>query len=319
VRCRKSTPTCCAAAGAASRLNELLNAKPDIAPPARPMALPTPPRGALRVQNVTFRYPTRPDAPAVIDFDLTIEPGETVRHRRPLGRGEIEPCSSWPSGSTTRRSAPSASTAFPLVQADPAEVRRRMALVPQEGTLFAASARDNLRYGNWDASEDGNLGGRPRGQRRGLHQGRCPKGSTPSSASGCAPVGWTTPAHRHRPRAAARRADPAARRATSALDAESERLVQQALERLMEGRTTLVIAHRLATVRKADRIVVMDYGRIVEQGKHARLSAAGGLYARLAALQFDDFRRGLNALSAPVNRQSINCNDEGRQSRDRRR
>jgi len=274
-------------AGAASRLNELLNAKPDIAPPARPMALPSPPRGALAFQNVTFRYPTRPDAPAVIDFELTVEPGETVAIVGPSGAGK----------STVFQLAerfydPQVGTiridGVPLVQADPAEIRKRMALVPQEGTLFAASARDNLRYGNWDASEDA-IWEAARAANAEDFIKALPEGlDTFLGEAGARLSGG------QRQRIAIARAllrdapilllD----EATSALDAESERLVQQALERLMEGRTTLVIAHRLATVRKADRIVVMDHGRIVEQGKHAKLSAAGGLYARLAALQFDD-------------------------------
>ena len=274
-------------AGAASRLNELLNAKPDIAPPARPMALPSPPRGALAFQNVTFRYPTRPDAPAVIDFELTVEPGETVAIVGPSGAGkstvfQLAERFYDPQVGTIRLDG------VPLVQADPAEIRRRMALVPQEGTLFAASARDNLRYGNWDASEDA-IWEAARAANAEDFIKALPEGlDTFLGEAGARLSGG------QRQRIAIARAllrdapilllD----EATSALDAESEQLVQQALERLMEGRTTLVIAHRLATVRKADRIVVMDHGRIVEQGKHAKLSAAGGLYARLAALQFDD-------------------------------
>ena len=274
-------------AGAASRLNELLNARPDIAPPARPMALPSPPRGALAFQNVTFRYPTRPDAPAVIDFDLTVEPGETVAIVGPSGAGkstvfQLAERFYDPQVGTVRLDG------VPLVQADPAEIRKRMALVPQEGTLVAASARDNLRYGNWDASEDA-IWEAARAANAEDFIGALPEGlETFLGEAGARLSGG------QRQRIAIARAllrdapilllD----EATSALDAESEQLVQQALERLMEGRTTLVIAHRLATVRKADRIVVMDHGRIVEQGKHAKLSAAGGLYARLAALQFDD-------------------------------
>jgi ATP-binding cassette, subfamily B, bacterial len=176
----------------------------------------------------------------------------------------------------------------PLVQTDPADVRRRMALVPQEGTLFAASARDNLRYGNWDAGEEA-IWEAARAANAEDFLRTLPQGLDTFLGEGGARLSGG-----QRQRVAIARAllrdapilllD----EATSALDAESERLVQQALERLMEGRTTLVIAHRLATVRKADRIVVMDQGRIVEEGTHARLSAAKGLYARLAALQFDD-------------------------------
>ncbi|HYD24899.1 MAG TPA: ABC transporter transmembrane domain-containing protein [Croceibacterium sp.] len=274
-------------AGAASRLNELLLEKPAIAPPARPLALPEPPRGSLAFQSVTFRYPTRPDAPAVIDFSLTVEPGETVAIVGPSGAGK----------STVFQLAerfydPQAGTirldGVPLTQADPADVRRRMALVPQEGTLFAASARDNLRYGHWEAGEEA-IWEAARAANAEQFLRALPDGLDTFLGEGGARLSGG-----QRQRVAIARAllrdapilllD----EATSALDAESERLVQQALERLMEGRTTLVIAHRLATVRAADRIVVMDQGRIVEEGTHARLSAAGGLYARLAALQFED-------------------------------
>jgi len=274
-------------AGAASRLNELLNEKPDIAPPERPIALPEPPRGGLAFQNVTFRYPTRPDAPAIHDFSLTVEPGETVAIVGPSGAGkstifQLAERFYDPQAGTIRMDG------VPLTQADPADVRRRMALVPQEGILFAASARDNLRYGNWDANEE-MIWEAARAANAEDFLKALPQGLDTFLGEGGARLSGG-----QRQRVAIARAllrdapilllD----EATSALDAESERLVQQALERLMEGRTTLVIAHRLATVRKADRIVVMDHGRIVEEGKHAKLSAAGGLYARLAALQFDD-------------------------------
>ncbi len=274
-------------AGAASRLNELLQEKPAIAAPARPIALPEPARGALSFQHVTFRYPTRPDAPALIDFDLTVEPGETVAIVGPSGAGK----------STVFQLAerfydPQAGTirldGVPLVQADPAEVRRRMALVPQEGTLFAASARDNLRYGNWDASEE-QIWEAAEAANAARFLRELPQGLDTFLGEGGARLSGGQRQRMAIARALLRDAPILLLdEATSALDAESERLVQEALERLMERRTTLVIAHRLATVRAADRIVVMDAGRIIEEGSHATLSAAGGLYARLAALQFQD-------------------------------
>ena len=274
-------------AGAASRLNELLIEEPAIAPPARPQALPVPPRGAIAFDNVTFRYPTRPDTAALADFSLTVEPGETVAIVGPSGAGK----------STVFQLAerfydPQAGRVkldgVPLTAADPVAVRTRFAFVPQDGVLFAASARDNLRYGAWeaddsaiwDAAEAANAAGFLRDLPDGLDTYLGEGGARLSGGQ--------------RQRVAIARAllrdapilllD----EATSALDAESERLVQAALEALMQDRTTLVIAHRLATVRQADRIVVLEDGRIAEQGSHATLSAAGGLYARLAALQFQD-------------------------------
>ena len=273
-------------AGAASRLSELLNERPAIAPPARPVALPDPPRGQIAFQNVSFRYPTRPEVMALIDFDLAVEPGETVAIVGPSGAGK----------STLFQLAqrfydPEAGTiridGVPLPSADPADVRKRMALVPQDGILFAANARDNLRFGNWDASDDA-IWDAARAANAEDFLRALPQGlDTFLGEDGARLSGG------QRQRIAIARAllrdapilllD----EATSALDAESERLVQDALDRLMKTRTTLVIAHRLATVREADRIVVMEAGRIVEQGTHATLSAAGGLYARLARLQFD--------------------------------
>ena len=175
---------------------------------------------------------------------------------------------------------------IPLTSADPAEVRRRMAYVPQEGVLFSANARDNLRYGNWEAGDD-EIWAAARAANAAEFLEKLPQGlDSYLGESGTQLSGG------QRQRIAIARAllldapilllD----EATSALDAESERLVQEALEHLMEDRTTLVIAHRLSTVRAADRIVVMEDGRIVEQGTHEQLSANGGLYAHLASLQF---------------------------------
>ena len=251
--------------------------------------MPVPARGALSFAHVTFRYPSRPEVAALTDFSLTVEPGETVAIVGPSGAGK----------STLFQLAerfydPQAGTikldGVPLTGADPADIRRRIALVPQEGVLFAASARDNLRYGNWDAGDeaiwqaarDANAEDFLRALPEGLDTFLGEDGARLSGGQ--------------RQRIAIARAllrdapilllD----EATSALDASAERQVQQALERLMAGRTTLVIAHRFATVRAANRIVVMEAGRIVETGTHDELTRAGGLYARLAALQFDETR-----------------------------
>ena len=274
-------------AGAAGRLAELLNEKPLIAMPDRPLALPSPGRGKLAFEGVTFRYPTRLEVAALDDFSLTIEPGETVAIVGPSGAGK----------STLFQLAerfydPQAGVikfdGVPITAVDPAELRRRMALVPQEGVLFAASARDNLRYGNWDASDEAIWAAAAAANAETFLR-ELPDGlETYLGESGARLSGG------QRQRIAIARAvlrdapvlllD----EATSALDAESERLVQDALDRLMQTRTTLVIAHRLATVRNADRIVVMEKGRIVETGTHDQLVKDGGLYARLASLQFDE-------------------------------
>ncbi len=274
-------------AGAASRLNELLRERPVVARPARPLDLPVPPRGALAFQNVTFRYPTRPESQALADFSLTIDPGETVAIVGPSGAGkstifQLAERFYDPQAGTIRLDG------VPLVQADPAEVRRRIALVPQEGVLFAASARDNLRYGHWDASEDA-IWDAARAANAADFLSALPQGLDTFLGEGGARLSGGQRQRLAIARALLRDAPILLLdEATSALDAESERLVQEALDHLMEGRTTLVIAHRLATVRAADRIVVMDEGRMVEQGTHADLIRAGGLYARLARLQFDN-------------------------------
>ena len=273
-------------AGAAERLSELLRVTPEIAVPARPIAMPSPPRGQIAFQNVSFRYPSRPEAPALVDFSLAVEPGETVAIVGPSGAGKstlflLAERFYDPQAGTVRIDG------VPLREADPAQVRARMALVPQEGVLFAASARDNLRYGKPQAT-DAEIWEAARAAHADVFLKDLPEGlDTFLGEDGTRLSGG------QRQRIAIARAllrdapilllD----EATSALDAESERLVQDALDRLMQSRTTLVIAHRLATVRQANRIIVMDQGRIVEQGTHAALTAQGGLYARLARLQFD--------------------------------
>ena len=274
-------------AGAASRLSELLHTKPEITAPARPQELPLPPRGGLAFQNVSFRYPTRLETAALRDFSLVVEPGETVAIVGPSGAGkstifQLAERFYDPQSGTVRLDG------VPLVSADPAEIRRRIAYVPQEGVLFAANARDNLRYGNWEASDE-DIWEAARAANAEAFLEALPQGLDTFLGEGGARLSGGQRQRMAIARALLRDAPILLLdEATSALDAESEQLVQQALERLMRNRTTLVIAHRLATVRAADRIVVMDGGQIVEQGRHGELIAAGGLYARLASLQFQD-------------------------------
>lgn len=273
-------------AGAAGRLAELLAQKPVIAAPATPSPLPVPARGEIRFDHVEFRYPTRRETSALADFSLTVKPGETVAVVGPSGAGK--------------------STLFQLIQrfydpdagrvlldgvalpdADPADIRARIAMVPQETVIFAASARDNLRYGNWDASDEA-LWAAAEAANAAEFLRKLPDGLDTFMGEGGARLSGGQRQRVAIARAILRDAPVLLLdEATSALDAQSERLVQQALERLMTDRTTIVIAHRLATVRSADRIIVMEDGRIVEQGDHDSLTAQGGLYARLARLQFD--------------------------------
>ncbi|MBX9814753.1 MAG: ABC transporter [Proteobacteria bacterium SG_bin5] len=274
-------------AGAAERLNELLAAEPEIAAPPHPVALPVPPRGEIAFERVTFRYPTRPELAALDDFSLRVRPGETVAVVGPSGAGK-----STLFQLLQRFYDPVAGTVridgVALPEADPADLRARMAMVPQETVIFAASARDNLRYGRWDA-DDAALWAAAEAANAAEFLRKLPEGLNTFLGEGGARLSGG-----QRQRVAIARAllrdapilllD----EATSALDAESERLVQEALERLMVDRTTLVIAHRLATVRAADRIIVMDEGRIVEEGTHQSLIGRGGLYARLASLQFSE-------------------------------
>lgn len=275
------------AAGASERLGELLAAQPAIAAPAAPRAMPEPAQGALAFEQVEFRYPARPDTAALHDFTLAIAPRETVAVVGPSGAGK----------STLFQLAqrfydPQAGRVtidgVALTEADPADVRARIAIVPQETVIFAASARDNLRYGNWNADDDA-IWAAAEAANAAEFLTKLPDGLDTFMGEGGARLSGGQRQRMAIARALLRRAPILLLdEATSALDAESERLVQDALDRLMADRTTVVIAHRLATVRAADRIIVMDEGRIVEQGSHETLVAANGLYARLARLQFQE-------------------------------
>ena len=274
-------------AGAAGRLAELLREQPEITRPDTPMPLPVPVTGALAFEDVTFHYPTRPEVAALADYRLRIAPGETVAVVGPSGAGQstlfqlAERFYDPDAGRVTL-------DGVDLREADPAAIRAQIAMVPQDTVIFGATARDNLRYGDWTATDDA-LWAAAEAANAAEFLRRLPERLDTYLGEGGARLSGG-----QRQRIAIARAllrdSPILLldEATSALDAESERLVQEALERLMESRTTLVIAHRLATVRSADRIIVMDEGRIVEEGTHAALIATGGLYARLASLQFHE-------------------------------
>jgi ATP-binding cassette subfamily B protein len=274
------------AAGAAERLFELIAVVPGIAAPARPTKLPSPPEGRLALRRVTFCYPTRRERPALDDVALEVAPGEKVALVGPSGAGK-----STIFQLLLRFYDPDAGVVavdgVDLTAADPAELRRRIGLVPQDPVIFAASAADNIRYGRPEASD-----AEVRAAADAAHALEFIERLPDGFASDLGERG-TRLSGGQRQRIAIARAilrDPALLlldEATSALDAESERAVQHALARLMEHRTTLVIAHRLATVQSTDRIVVLDRGRVVAQGRHGELVRQGGLYARLAALQFD--------------------------------
>jgi ATP-binding cassette subfamily B protein len=275
------------AAGASERLAELLSAEPEICAPANPAKMPEPALGELAFEKVTFHYPTRRETSALEDFNLTVKPRERLALVGPSGAGkttifQLAERFYDPDFGRIRLDG------IDLKDADPADIRQRIAMVPQETIIFAASARDNLRYGNWDASED-ELWQAARDANAEQFLRALPEGLGTFMGEGGARLSGGQRQRIAIARALLRDAPLLLLdEATSALDAESERLVQDALDRLMEHRTTIVIAHRLATVRAADRIVVMDGGRIVEEGTHTTLSRRGGLYARLARLQFED-------------------------------
>ncbi len=285
------------ASGAAERLTEILAEEPVIAAPTHPKAMPEPPLGRIAFDKVSFAYPARPDLPALRDLSFVVEPGETVAIVGPSGAGKstvfqlIERFYDPKSGAISV-------DGLDIRDVDPVDLRRRIAMVPQDVTIFAATVADNIAFGR--------PGGASRHQiEQAAHDAQAAEFIDLMAQGYETQVGerGVTLSGGQRQRIAIARAilrdapilllD----EATSALDAQSETLVQTALERLMAGRTTLVIAHRLATVLKADRILVMEAGRIVEQGTHRSLVDRGGVYARLARLQFES---GAEALRAPA-------------------
>jgi len=272
-------------AGAAERLIEILQSAPQVTAPALPIALPMLPEGNVELDRVTFFYPTRPGQPALDDFSLRVHPGEKVALVGPSGAGKSTVFQLLmrfydPSQGAIRIDG------VDLTRADPAAVRGRIALVPQEPAIFASSVRFNVSYGRPDASEQ-QIREACAGAYAAEFIERLPEGyDTELGERGVRLSGG------QRQRLAIARAILSDRpvllldEATSALDSESERMVQAALERLMQGRTTLIIAHRLSTVRSVDRIAVIDRGRLVSLGRHEELLAGSELYTRLAALQF---------------------------------
>jgi ATP-binding cassette subfamily B protein len=274
-------------AGATERLMEILRTEPEIQAPARPLALPEPPTGRVAFERVTFFYPSRPEHAALDDVSLEVAQGEKLALVGPSGAGK-----STLFQLLLRYYDPTAGTVridgVDLRLADPAEARARLALVPQEPAIFAASVAENVRYARPDASLDEVRRACEAAYATEFIERLPQRYDTYLGERGVRLSGG------QRQRIAIARAILADRpvllldEATSALDSESERMVQAALERLMAGRTSLVIAHRLATVKNADRIVVLENGRVAGSGTHAELLGSSALYARLAELQFGD-------------------------------
>jgi ATP-binding cassette subfamily B protein len=274
------------ASGAAERLFEILDVEPQIKAPVRAVVLPKPASGAIEFRDVDFAYPGRPNVPVLDRLSFRVAPGEKLALVGPSGAGKstifqlilrfYDPVAGNVSFDGVR-----------LPDADPAELRARIALVPQDAVVFGTSVRENIQFGRPDAT-DAEIDKAAEAAHASEFIRRLPLGyETPVGERGVTLSGG----QRQRiaiARAILRKAPLLLLdEATSSLDAESETLVQQALKRLMLNRTSIVIAHRLATVQSCDRILVLDHGRIVEEGTHASLASAGGLYARLAKLQFE--------------------------------
>ncbi|HLJ70462.1 MAG TPA: ABC transporter transmembrane domain-containing protein [Roseiarcus sp.] len=275
-----------AASGAAGRIAELLRVQPKIVAPAKPQALPSPARGLIAFERVVFAYPGRPDEPILKGLDLSVAPGEVVALVGPSGAGKSTVFQLAMRFYDPDRGAVSFD-GVDIRKADPTDLRRRIAFVPQEPAIFGTTIAENIAYGAPDATPEAIREAARRAAADGFIA------ALPQGYDTLVGERGVTLSGGERQRIAIARAilkdapvlllD----EATSALDAENEALVQKALESLMAGRTTLVIAHRLATVIHADRILTIEAGRVVEEGTHQSLLARGGLYARLARLQFE--------------------------------